>query len=330
MSARAPETEAPTASIVVVSKDEPALADTIDSLELEVASVPGSVLSQVEILVVDASRGRLDAVRDSHPGVRWIDFEQPPGVRTSIAHQRNVGVQAAKGSIIVFTDSGCVARAGWLEAITAPIAAGDEEMTCGMTGAIGPAVPYSMERAESRAPRYVPECPTINVAFRREVYDRVGGFDESFTYGSDIDFTWRVVHNGMRIRFVPDARVDHDWGGPVRQVRRSFAYGRGRGHLYRKHVLGRGPQSVRKRTVNVHDLVPMLYPAYLLGLPLARRHRSYLLLLGVPLWRNRDDRPVRTLVEHFVLALGVVAGTVEGFEIEARVERALRRRRSRP
>ncbi|MDA8290449.1 MAG: glycosyltransferase [Actinomycetota bacterium] len=297
-----------TASIVVVSKDEPALAETLDRLAEQVASVPRAVLSEVEILVVDASSGRLSDIRDARPGTSWIDFEQPPRVRTSIAHQRNVGVRASRGEIVVFTDSGCIPRPGWLEAITSPIVAGLEEMTCGQTGATGESVPYSIERADSRAPDYVAECPTINVAFRRDVYERVGGFDESFTYGSDIDFSWRVVHHGIRIRFVPAARVDHDWGALPRQIRRSFAYGRGRGHLYRKHVLGRGEQSVRKRSVNLHDAVPVLYPAFLLGLPLVRRHRAYLLLLLLPIWRNRRSRPLWTLVEHLVLAVGVLVG----------------------
>ena len=35
-----------------------------------------------------------------------------------------------------------------------------------------------------------------------------------------------------------------------------------------------------------HDPMLLAYPLYLLGLPLALRFRSYLLLLAVPLWRS--------------------------------------------
>ncbi len=328
-SPRWPDSDSATASVVIVSKDEPGLAGTLDRLAEQVDAVPDELLRSVEIIVVDASAGRMQRVRDARPNVRWIDFEQPDGRSTTIAHQRNIGVRAACGDIVVFTDCGCVPDPRWLEEITRPIVRGEEQMTCGQTGATGSSIPYSMERASARSPVYLAECPTINVAFRRDVYDRVGGFDESFTYGSDIDFSWRVVHAGFRIRFVPDARVAHDWGGASRQIRRSYAYGRGRGHLYRKHVFGTGEQSIHKRSLNVHDAVPLAYPLYLLGLPVALRRRSYLLLLAVPLWRSRWQRPFWTLFEHFVLAAGVLAGTVEGTELEGWIDNLRRQLRGR-
>ena len=49
-----------------------------------------------EIVIVDASDGRLDHIRLRHETeVRWVQFRQPPGVRVSIPHQRNAGVWAA-------------------------------------------------------------------------------------------------------------------------------------------------------------------------------------------------------------------------------------------
>ena len=60
---------------------------------------------------------------------------------------------------------------------------------------------------------YLREAPTINVAVRhREVFHAIGGFDEGFGYGSDVDFTWRAVAEQLRVRYVPDAVVTHDWG----------------------------------------------------------------------------------------------------------------------
>ena len=56
----------------------------------------------------------------------------------------------------------------------------------------------------ARTVRYLNECPTINLAFRREAFDAVGGFDEAFAYGSDVDFSWRLIDAGYRIRSVPD------------------------------------------------------------------------------------------------------------------------------
>ncbi len=48
----------------------------------------------------------------------------------------------------------------------------------------------------------------------REVWDRVGGFDEDyFLYWEDVDFSRRVVRVGARLAVVPSARAVHDEGG---------------------------------------------------------------------------------------------------------------------
>ena len=59
---------------------------------------------------------------------------------------------------------------------------------------------------------YLTECSTINLAFTREAFNAIGGFDETFAYGSDVDYSWRLTDASYRIRSVPDAIVRHDWG----------------------------------------------------------------------------------------------------------------------
>ena len=101
-------------SLVIVSKDEPALADTLDAVE----KLTSGLLD--EVVVVDASQRRLDRVRIDHPWVAWHDYEQPEGVRVTISHQRNIGVARARGDVIVFIDCGCIPRAHWLDRLLAP------------------------------------------------------------------------------------------------------------------------------------------------------------------------------------------------------------------
>jgi N-acetylglucosaminyl-diphospho-decaprenol L-rhamnosyltransferase len=49
---------------------------------------------------------------------------------------------------------------------------------------------------------------------RRLAFDQVGGFDERlFLYMEDVDLCRRLRQHGWRIRFAPDAAVDHDLGG---------------------------------------------------------------------------------------------------------------------
>jgi GT2 family glycosyltransferase len=314
-------------SVVIISKDEPALDDTLAN----VARQAGSLGEPCEILVVDASEGRLDHVRERHAGtVSWLPFRSPADRRTSIPQQRNAGVRAASGDIIVFTDAGCAPEPGWLARLVAPLRAG-EQVTAGATvssaehGALDHRGSdhrglnhrgsdhrglYDRTADELAAERYLPECPTINMAFRREAFDAVGGFDERFAYGSDIDFSWRLNDAGYRIRRVADAVVRHDWGTWRRQLKRSYSYGKARARLYRKH---RG----RLNTVLRTDPMVVVYPAFLLGLPLTLFFPLYpallypaLLypaLLVIPAWRNRSHGCLRVLVDHLTFGLGVLA-----------------------
>lgn len=298
-------------SIVIISKDEPELDATLTAVPAADAGEP------VEIIVVDASGGRLDHLAAAHPRVHWRVFKPPPGVRVSIPHQRNAGVRAASGDVIVFTDAGCRPAPEWLPALLAPLRKEDEDIVAGV--AIGPSDrPGLYDDGAIRPAMYLDECPTINLAFRRSVFDAVGGFDESFEYGSDVDFAWRAIDAGYRIRSAPDAVVVHDWGDRRRQARRSYAYGKARARLYRKHLS-------RLRRLPVSEPMVVAYPLYLLGLPAALLVSAapgtleavpwwtalalpgYLALLTVPAWRNRRNGSARVILDHLVYGAGVLA-----------------------
>jgi GT2 family glycosyltransferase len=285
-------------SVIIVSKDETALDDTAIDVILQSKDIDEAT----EIVIVDASDGRLDYIRQRHEGnVRWIQFNRPPGVRVSIPHQRNVGVAAAHGDIIVFTDAGCRPEHGWLANLLHLILREDEHVAAGLT--LGPSDRrslYDASAVQTLNSRYLRECPTINLAFSRTAFNAVGGFDEAFAYGSDIDFTWRLTDHGYRIRSAPNAIVRHDWGGRRRQLRRSFVYGKARLKLYKKH-------RKRWRYVLRDDPMLVVYPAFLLGLPLTVVFPFYPALLVIPAWRNRANGPVRVLTDHLVYGLGVLA-----------------------
>ena len=283
-------------SVVIISKDE-------DSLDETLADVAGQLAASAEygeIVVVDASSGRLDHIRRRHEDtVRWVDFQPPAGVRVSIPHQRNEGVREAKGDVIVFTDAGCRPAPGWLDRLVAPLLTG-ENVTAGVSQDLAGEMLYEMPPAHDGETRYLREAPTLNYAFRREAFDAVGGFDESFSYGSDVDFGWRLNDTGYRIRCVPDAIVQHDYGTPERQRRRAYTYGKARARLYRKH-------RARRRYILRDDPIAVVYPLFILGLPLTLVFPLYPLLLLVPAWRNREHGIGRVLADHLWFGAGVLA-----------------------
>lgn len=61
------------------------------------------------------------------------------------------------------------------------------------------------------------------VMMKREVYERVGGFDEDFLfYGEDIDLSLKIKLAGLKIYLVPSAIVLHQGGGTTGRERSSF------------------------------------------------------------------------------------------------------------
>jgi GT2 family glycosyltransferase len=287
-------------SVVVISKDEEGLDDTLASLVKQLDGLNEAA----EIVVVDASSGRLEHIKQRHSStVRWLDFQRLPDVRVTIPHQRNTGVRQAQGDIIVFTDAGCLPSDGWLARMTAPLRVGESAVagtSRDMSGELVFPSEHIIRVEDAGDVSYLAECPTLNFAFTRAVYDALGGFDETFAYGSDVDFTWRLNDAGYKVRYVPEASIQHDYGASGRQRRRSYIYGKGRARLYKKH-------RARRKDVLRNDPMVVAYPLFLIGLPLTLIFPLYPLLLLIPAWRNRSDGIIRVLVDHLWFGAGVLA-----------------------
>jgi glycosyltransferase involved in cell wall biosynthesis len=127
------------------------------------------------------------------------------------ATARNLGWQATDAGVIAFTDDDCVPAPGWLEALA------EEAERAGMaqgqtlpdpTQASGSG-PFSRTLAVTEATGYYQTC---NMAYRRDVLERLGGFDERFRHptGEDTDLAWRALEDGVEAEFVPAAVVYHD------------------------------------------------------------------------------------------------------------------------
>jgi hypothetical protein len=56
-----------------------------------------------------------------------------------------------------------------------------------------------------------------------------------------------------------------------------------------------------------NDPMVVVYPLFLLGLPLTLVFPIYPLLLLIPAWRNRSDGLIRVLVDHLWFGAGVLA-----------------------
>lgn len=67
--------------------------------------------------------------------------------------------------------------------------------------------------------------PCSNVSFmRREVYERISGFDESFHYSMDMEYYTRALFNGFQLRRLPEVLGRWRWHPESKTVRDGQAY----------------------------------------------------------------------------------------------------------
>jgi GT2 family glycosyltransferase len=210
-----------TVSVVIVNKGDVRVDDTLATLIIH------DDPAIREIIVVDASAHRFDAVRDRYPQVRWIDYAHPFGKPRTIAEQRNVGIRAAQGGVIAFLDANCIPAEGWATQLVAPMLSGGERVVVGrVTSAVDASIHDVGKGQGGVDPAYLDECSNMNTAVRRDVFDAVGTFSETLGFAEDVDFSWRV-RDAVQARLLawrPErarARPGHE--GPERNRRAGVA-----------------------------------------------------------------------------------------------------------
>jgi GT2 family glycosyltransferase len=207
-------------SIIIPDLDSPLVDGTLAALRAQGAPGEG-----VEVVVVGSDAPRL-VPRDG--SVRLLES----GERLNPAVARNRGVGAAGGARLLFTDADCRPAAGWVRQLaaaldSAPVAGG--------------AVSFPRDRAARRAGCWaladniasfhplLPDRPaetasrrplgSLNLAVRRDAWERVGPFDEQLPTSEDHDWVLRARAAGLATAFVPTALVEH---AAVRATRREL------------------------------------------------------------------------------------------------------------
>jgi GT2 family glycosyltransferase len=205
-----------------------------DLLRACLKSVQAHAPASSEILVVDdgspqASTSRLAA---SFAGVRVIRLTR----RRGFCMAANAGARAASGAIIELLNDDTEVRPGWAEhalaafanpvvAAVAPLvlewqpgsepplridSAGDRYYLGGVAGKRG--------RGATLGPEYLRPCRIFGASassafYRRDVFERVGGFPERFgAYFEDVDLSFRLHWAGHEVRYEPASQVIHHGG----------------------------------------------------------------------------------------------------------------------
>jgi glycosyltransferase involved in cell wall biosynthesis len=182
-----------------------AVYNGVDRLREAIASIRAQELAPFEIIVVDdgstdgtaeviASHGAaLNALRQEHAGV-------------SVAH--NLALRHARGEAIAFLDHDDLWTPHALRSMVSLLQS-------------DPAIDIVSGRVEMRYERSVPPSEEMrrclvttnrpymmhSLLIRRQVFDRVGNFDERLTHAQDVDWYMRARDLGVRFGFIPEVTM---------------------------------------------------------------------------------------------------------------------------
>ena len=241
-----PPRQLPRMSVAVCTRDRADhLRDCLQAIERQV--VPPH-----EVIVVDnasSSDQTRDLVQQDFPSIRYV-HEPRPGLDWA----RNRAIAEASGDVLAFTDDDVLVDARWTAAIAAAFA--DRPEIDALTGLVLPAeieteAQWLFERYGGFGRGFVrrvfhvaPQSPAAsaerhvgtgkfgtgaNMAFRRILFERIGGFDPALDVGTptngggDLELFFRVVAEGGTLFYEPHAIVRHRHRRSRHALRRQIA-----------------------------------------------------------------------------------------------------------
>jgi len=192
-----------------------------------------------EVIVVNDGSADASAQIARRHGVKLVETDH-----RGLGNARNAGIEAARGEIVAFLDDDAYPDADWLHYVAALLRAN------GHAGVGGPNIPPEddgfLAECVAAAPggpihvlvsdREAEHVPGCNMAFRKDVLEEVGCFDERFEVaGDDVDLCWRLQKAGRTLGFSAGAVVMHRRRDSIRRyLRQQYGYGKAEALLERK------------------------------------------------------------------------------------------------
>jgi glycosyltransferase involved in cell wall biosynthesis len=232
------------------------------------------------ILVNDGSTDDTPRIAAQFRNVRTIHQ-----INKGLSAARNVGIEAATGDIVAFTDSDCRADEDWLYYLIGDLLKTD---SCAIGGhnfpppednwiaravAVSPGGPAHV-MLNDRDAEHIPGC---NMAFWKWALDEIQGFDPIYrAAGDDVDVCWRLLQRGYKISFSHTGFVWH----------------------YRRNTVG--AYIKQQRGYGIAEVL------------LRYKHPEYFNNLGGMIWRGRIYNPTqrsglfgRSIIYHGVFGAGL-------------------------
>jgi cellulose synthase/poly-beta-1,6-N-acetylglucosamine synthase-like glycosyltransferase len=163
----------------------------------------------------------------------------------------NIGVNNALGKFILFTDADCIVPKDWIRNLLGHFdnprvaSVGGPNLTAPDDSPFGKSVGTVIGFLSRVGARYgftqekIMETfhnPSCNVAYRKEIFEKIGGFNEQLITCEDEELDYRIKEKGHKIIYTPHSYVFHYRRGSYGAFgRQALRYGKGRAQSVKIH-----------------------------------------------------------------------------------------------
>ncbi|MDG6250544.1 glycosyltransferase [Methanocalculus sp.] len=218
--------------ICPVFNEEGNISQLIESLMEQINDT-----NEFEILIVDNnSTDNTVKIIQKYP----VKLVSENSTQSSYA-ARNKGLKHAKGEVIAFIDSDCIASPEWIKEGIEALVAEDADMVGGNVQFY-----YSEERTAAELYDSIMNmqmehnirernvAKTANLFVRTEVFKKIGLFPDDVQSGGDVQWTGKATQKGFKLVYAPKAVVYH----PARKLNEL---------IKKQHRVGKGFLSIWKK-----------------------------------------------------------------------------------
>ncbi len=229
-------------------------------------------MSLVEVLIVDGmsddgTRELINLKFGHYSFISLID-----NVKQKTPYAFNLGIKHSKGDIIIILGSRHVASSNYISEVVQIL---QENMSIGCVGGVvnnayenktseiiskAMASTFGIGFSNFRAIKEDSYVDTIgSPAFRKEIFDEIGYFDERLTRNQDDDFSFRLIKAGYKILLKANICIEYVVRGSFSKLFKQYKqYGYWKVFVNKKH----------KTVTTLRQIFPLLFVLSLIGLPL--------------------------------------------------------------
>jgi len=280
----------------------------------------GYPLDKIEILIVDGKSE--DKTKDivteytkKYPFIRILD-----NIQKYTPFAFNIGIRQAKGEIIILMSAHTVDKKGYisnciryLDEYKADSVIGIMKAMPSKKSLVAKAIAISLShffgagnsyfRIGSNSPRWI---DTAGTCYKREVFEKIGLFNEQLERSQDMDFSLRMKKVGMKILLAPDIITYYY---PKDNLKDFFI------HNFEDGIWAILPFKFAKRPLKLRHYIPLIF---VLSLPLSiwlyipiNFYFSAKIALREKDWRYFFIMPIVFATRHIGYGIGSILGLIK-------------------